>query len=367
MQKIISVLSELIRLKTDEKNVSNKPILDFIKETAEKHQVLCQIVKNRRLPVASILIGINMDTFENETADILLSGHLDTVPATTADWETDPLTLTQKGDKLLGLGTADMKGFIAVCLAKIPEIKATKKKVILAFSSDEETTSYTVRDILWYLKKQNTTFKYALIGEPTSSSVCLSHSGYIGFTTKIKGIAGHSSDPSCGVNALYVAARLVTFLEQMNRLYENSATTLNVGILSGGKGRNVIAPNAFIDWEIRFKDTLKKEQLLTEISAFHHALEKEYQGATVQMKEKESLPVFEQKRSLFTALCQEVFESPVSTLSYTTEAGFFKETGAETVVLGFADETLAHKPNEHIFTSDAQLYAKKLILLLEKI
>ena len=50
----------------------------------------------------------------------MLSGHTDVVPVDGQPWTSDPFVLTQKGDKLYGRGTCDMKGFLALALAAAP-------------------------------------------------------------------------------------------------------------------------------------------------------------------------------------------------------------------------------------------------------
>ena len=51
---------------------------------------------------------------------IVLSGHTDVVPASDQRWSSDPFKLIQDGDRLYGRGTADMKGYLAACLAIAP-------------------------------------------------------------------------------------------------------------------------------------------------------------------------------------------------------------------------------------------------------
>src|SRR5271170_650404 len=47
---------------------------------------------------------------------VVLSGHTDVVPVDGQAWTSDPFAVEQRGDKLYGRGTCDMKGFIALAL-----------------------------------------------------------------------------------------------------------------------------------------------------------------------------------------------------------------------------------------------------------
>jgi acetylornithine deacetylase len=57
---------------------------------------------------------------------LALSGHVDTVPVDGQAWASDPFTLRAAGGKLYGRGTADMKGFVASCLAAVPDLQAAR-------------------------------------------------------------------------------------------------------------------------------------------------------------------------------------------------------------------------------------------------
>ena len=57
-----------------------------------------------------------------EQGGVILSGHTDVVPVAGQAWDSDPFRLTERDGKLYGRGSADMKGFIALVLALVPEM-----------------------------------------------------------------------------------------------------------------------------------------------------------------------------------------------------------------------------------------------------
>jgi acetylornithine deacetylase len=81
---------------------------------------------------------------------LALSGHVDTVPVDGQCWASDPFTLRAEGGRLYGRGTADMKGFVAACLAAIPDLQALKlaRPVHLFLSYDEEVSCNGARRII---------------------------------------------------------------------------------------------------------------------------------------------------------------------------------------------------------------------------
>ena len=48
---------------------------------------------------------------------LILSGHTDTVPCNEELWNSDPFALSERDNRFYGLGTADMKSFLAIAMA----------------------------------------------------------------------------------------------------------------------------------------------------------------------------------------------------------------------------------------------------------
>src|SRR5262249_61056355 len=77
----------------------------------------------------------------NDSGGVLLSGHTDVVPVAGQQWTRDPFQLAERNDRLHARGAADMKGFLALVLAFVPDMLRQPLKVPLhiAFTHDEET------------------------------------------------------------------------------------------------------------------------------------------------------------------------------------------------------------------------------------
>ena len=69
---------------------------------------------------------------------IVLSGHSDVVPVAGQDWASDPFRLIQRDSRLYGRGSADMKSFIAIALALVPEFLAAELPEQAAAPFDHE-------------------------------------------------------------------------------------------------------------------------------------------------------------------------------------------------------------------------------------
>ena len=146
---------------------SNLSIIHWIKEYIESYGVATTLVPNKEETKASLhcRIGPAVD------GGVILSGHTDVVPVEGQAWDTDPFTLVKKDGKLFARGSADMKGYIACCLAILPTLTKAdlKKPIYFAFSYDEEIGCLAAPELIEHIKKtypENAT--YAIIGEPSS-------------------------------------------------------------------------------------------------------------------------------------------------------------------------------------------------------
>ncbi|MBL6597013.1 MAG: M20/M25/M40 family metallo-hydrolase, partial [Candidatus Puniceispirillum sp.] len=213
---------------------------------------------------------------------ILLSGHLDVVPANPASWSRDPFVLHKQDGRLYGRGAVDMKGFLALALAKVPDFQAAANDLAIpvhyAFTFDEEVGSFGAAQMPALLNQLGVRPAIAVIGEPTGMKPFIGHKGGLEMIAELRGTAGHASDPRGTVNTLYYAARLISHLEEKaNYLvahprhdtpFSPPYTTISVGRIEGGEARNIIADRCRFLWEIRPLPEDDPYEILTEIQRY---------------------------------------------------------------------------------------------------
>jgi acetylornithine deacetylase len=179
---------------------------------------------------------------------LALVGHTDCVPFDAA-WGGALKGAVEDG-KLFGRGAADTKGFIAAALAACAQTRAHRLPLLLVFTADEEVGCLGAKRLLADsspLARRRPL--RAIVGEPTRLIPVLGHKGYCHAEIEIEGAEGHSAFPETGASAILAAGRLLRELEALAARLESDAdplfapphTTLNVGLISGGKARNVIA------------------------------------------------------------------------------------------------------------------------------
>ena len=297
---------------------------------------------------------------------VIFSGHTDVVPVS-KNWNTDPFVATLKNEKIYGRGSCDMKGFIACTLAYAPIFAKTDldRDIHFSLTFDEETACQGAPILIEELKKKGIDSGICIVGEPTNMKIVDAHKGCYEYTTYFEGLAGHGSKPAKGVNAVEFATKYINKLMELRETLKSNApkncifdppyTTLQIGGISGGIARNVIADKCRVDWELRpvvkkdgefvnnQMDEFANSVLLPEMKKIFPGskIKKEIIGEIIGFDRVENSEACEFISSLTGDNSKEV-------VSFGTEAGLFQEIGISTVVCGPGSIEQAHKVDEFI-------------------
>ena len=363
---------------------SNTTIIQWIKEFIEAQGVEVHLVPNEDGSKASLhcRIGPAVD------GGVILSGHTDVVPVAGQEWTTDPFVLTDKGDgKLYGRGSCDMKGFIACCLAVLPQmVKADlKKPIYFAFSYDEEIGCLAGPELARVLRTfYPETPKYALIGEPSLMEPIIGQKGIYIMETYVNGSAGHSSRIKQEVSAIHEAARLILWLEaKMDSLIEAGRlddrfhpphSSIHIGMVQGGIAPNVIADKAKFYWDLRTIPMDNLESIVSEFEAHCRKREEElreiYPGFEIKnIEHHPPVPHLNtQENDEIVGLIKRISGNTTwDTVSYAAEAGQFANEGFQSAICGPGSIAQAHRADEFIAKEQLQLGTKMLDNLIEEL
>lgn len=359
----LEILSRLIAFDTTSKH-SNLALLSYIEQYLEQHDIACQYVYSEDQNKANLYATIGDAT----QAGIMLSGHTDTVPVDGQDWHFPPYQLTEKNGYYYGRGTTDMKGFIAVVLAAVPQMVQTSLKtpIHLAFSYDEEIGCIGVRRLIETLQNHPVKPAICIIGEPTTMQVVTAHKGKLAAKVTVKGKECHSGMAPFGVNAVNYAARLVHWLEQLaqhkqqngpfEQGYEIPYSTVHTGTIHGGTALNIVPNHCEFVFEIRNIAQENPHHLLTKFQAYIDELIQEMQQVDISCDI--NLTITTEYPALSTATESDVVslvrqlaqeEQPNTHINFGTEGGLFSNRLAiPTVVCGPGNMEQGHKPDEFI-------------------
>ncbi len=300
-----------------------------------------------------------------ERPGLILSGHMDVVPAEGQTWSSDPFTLRAERNRLYGRGTSDMKGFLAAAMSIVPEIAAMRldRPLHFAFSYDEEAGCRGVPHMIAAIPSLCALPSGSIVGEPSGMAPILSHKGKAAMRISIRGTAGHSSRPDLGRNAIHALAGVLSEavrqserLEQaeQNMLFAPPYSTLQAGIVSGGVALNVIPEHARLDIEVRAVPGIEPSALLQPVLAAARALQArgfEVTTETISDYPGMALPA----GSPLAALVGDASGvTAVPAVSYGTEAGLFERAGIPAIICGPGDIARAHKADEFILMSELE-------------
>src|SRR5262249_15603469 len=142
---------------------SNLALIDFVRGWLEHHGVESQLVFDETGHKANLYATIG----PTDIGGVMLSGHTDVVPVDGQDWHSEPFALHTADSKLFGRGTADMKSFIAVILARLPELAGRRLRtpIHLALSHDEEVGCLGVRRLIAALRERPVRPRLCIVGE----------------------------------------------------------------------------------------------------------------------------------------------------------------------------------------------------------
>jgi len=362
------LLAKLVAIDTTSSK-TNLDLIDWVSRYLARHNVSAHITTNDAGTKANLFATLG----PADEGGICLHGHTDVVPVEGQAWTSPAFELTERDGMLFGRGAADMKGFVACTLAAVPQFLARRLKtpIHIALSYDEEVGCFGTPRMIRTFGSQVAKPQIVIVGEPTLMYPVVAHKGVAAMETRFHGKAAHSSMPHLGANAMTAAAEMVAELGALCRELRTlrypypmnpSGPTFNVGTVHAGTARNIVAKEAVIEWEIRYRDTdsLADIQALIERRTgerIRRVLGTDAGGVDWETLEIVRVPSFcVREDGKAVSLLRELGAAGATTaVPYGAEAGQYAEVGVDSVVFGPGSIEQAHKPDE--FITLAQLEA----------
>ncbi|MDF2809029.1 MAG: argE [Microvirga sp.] len=346
--------------------VSNLPLLDYVEGEAARFGARAKRFENATGDKANLLVSVGPE----EGGGIVLSGHTDVVPTEGQVWSGDPFVLRRSGGRLIGRGATDMKGFLACCLAALPQIAAQPlcRPVHLAFSYDEEVGCTGVGPMAEWIGKSGLSPRLAVIGEPSSMELVSAHKGGLIGWGNVRGKPGHSSQPDRYVNAVMVAGQLINFIETLRAemsagpLFEGldpPYSTIQVNQIHGGSHGNIVAEHCRFFWEMRIIPGQSPDAVFDRIERYaRDVLEPRMKAVDpstgIDFDIQASIPALAPNDDpvIESELLKLLGKSGSLRVPYGSEAGIFQKAGIPSIIIGPGDIADAHQPDESIATQE---------------
>lgn len=297
---------------------------------------------------------------------VVLSGHTDVVPVDGQPWTSDPWALVERQGRLYGRGSADMKGFLAVGLSRVPAMLAAnlKRPVHFALSYDEEVGLLGAPALIQALFEQVPSPDLVIVGEPTGMRIVDRHKGIMGLRTTVRGHEAHSSQTHLGVSAIMVATRLMARIAEIaDRLaaeslapngFEPAHTTLTIGLVNGGTAPNILARECSFIWDIRSTSPRQARALYDEVQSLANELDAQIRarfadcGITTEILSNAPALTGHGNGPALDFVSRLAGTDQCEAASYLAEAGLFEQAGLPTVICGPGWIAQAHQPDEYI-------------------
>ena len=365
MSRSRALLQTLVGFDTTSRE-SNLQLIEFVRDYLAGFGVTSELVYNEERSKANLFASIG----PLELAGIVLSGHTDVVPVDGQAWSVPPFELTERDGKLFGRGTADMKGYIACVLALVPElVKADlRRPVHIALSYDEEVGCLGVRSLLKVLEQRPLKPMLCIIGEPTGLKPVLGHKGKLAMRCDVHGEACHSAYAPYGVNAIEHAAELIGELGRIGQRLRDTRdarfdppfSTVQTGVMSGGKALNIVPADCRFDFEIRALPSQDPGEVADQLKAYAEQqvlprMQAVSAQSAIRFTELSAYPglVTDERSQAAQLIAAFSGSQEFGTVAFGTEGGLFDAAGIPTVVCGPGSMDQGHKPDE--FVSVAQL------------
>ena len=283
---------------------------------------------------------------------VLLAGHLDTVPL--AGNLPSTRRLRDGREELVGRGTCDMKGGVAVLLKLAVEADAAPVDLTWIFYDHEEVAA--ADNALTRIAAERPELleaDFAILGEPTSAGVEGGCKGTMKLEVTARGIAAHSARDWVGDNAIH---HLAPVLERLAAYEARRAVIdgleyrecLNAVAITGGIAGNVIPDRASATLNYRFAPDTSVEQAEAHVREVLAGLDLEIE---VTDSAPGALPGLDTAaaRDFLAALGGEV---PLAAKQGWTDVSRFSALGTPAVNFGPGDPLLAHTDDEHVPVDD---------------
>jgi succinyl-diaminopimelate desuccinylase len=272
---------------------------------------------------------------------VVLAGHLDTVPLT------DPPNLPTRRDgaNLVGRGTCDMKGGVAIQLRLAAALSQPSRDVTYVFYDCEEVEGE--RNGLARVARHSPELlqaDFAVLLEPTDGAVEGGCKGTLRVDVTANGTAAHSARPWRGHNAIHEAATI------LGRLVAYEAQTVEVDGLDyheamnavgirGGLAGNVIPDECVVTINYRFAPNMSGAQALAHVRELFEGYAVEVTDAADGARPGLHLPA--------AKAFVEALTVPVRAKEGWTDVARFAELSIPAVNFGPGDPNWAHHDQEH--------------------
>lgn len=355
---------------------SNLPVADFLSDVLDRPGTVltrCGYTDENGVEKTNLLVRLgpaaDPEARGESRAGLVLSGHMDVVPADEPEWTSDPFRLTERedpsGSRLHGRGSADMKGFLALAARAALRVDPDEltAPLVLVFTCDEELGTVGARYLHDHWREVEPEIgplpTAAVIGEPTELEVVRLHKGHLKFRVTLRGKSAHSGYPHLGKNAIEAAGRVIASLTSLRLELETERPShgehfpevpyvaLNQGTIHGGAAVNVVPDRCVLEGGARILPGMDSAELVERLRS-SVALAAAPGEADFELLGESPPLLVEERVPVHRALCEVTGRPGGASVSFATDGGWLQGLGLDCVIWGPGSIEVAHRPDEHV-------------------
>lgn len=326
--------------------------------------------------LAPFLVGKSIEWDESKPT-ISMIGHLDIVYPDIRKFQTKVV-----GTRLLGAGTADMKGGVMLMLETIKKLAKEKKfaNINLILTSDEEqyrTEAYpdlgTYADESDYLLVFEGPGSYEIEPDHMVKPLVTSRKGVLFYKLKAVGPGGHSGvlttkdERHSAIHELLLQSEKI-----LNFADEKKGTTINIGLFNGGQAVNILAPEAELGFDARmntvneFSRIEKKVAVLEPIDKLITLETSRVVFGSPVEESKKNLELFKLAKKAGDKIGMKILKETRSGASDMNRLAYFDNTSAMIDFLGPSGGG-EHTKNEFLYLDSFEPSLKLTVELIKQI
>ena len=278
---------------------------------------------------------------------VVMAGHLDTVPPA------ENTTARVEGDVVWGVGSADMKGGLAVMLDLARTLSEPAVDVTWCFYACEELSrAENGLDQLWRDHPGLLAGDAAILGEPTSSRVEAGCQGTARYALHLGGVRAHTARPFTGRNAIHRLAEVLTRIEGFEPRVVTLdgcefAEQLQAVRIEGGIAGNVVPDSATLTFNYRYAPDRQGPAATAAMMTLFDGIVDPAAGDRFDTLDQADGAPPALDHPILGALVAATGEPPRAKVGWTDVASFWSH-GVPAANFGPGDPLLAHHPDERV-------------------
>ncbi len=363
-KRLLGLLREVISIDTQNPPGNERPLAVFLRDYLKRQGFRPKILEF--YPRRSNLLFSLKSRHSKKT--LVVSPHLDTVPADSPLWKTNPFKLVLKEGKAFGRGTTDCKGNLCAGIEALLSLKENYNlrnlDIILCATSDEEAGSH--KGLIPLLENKTIKADFWMVLDSDAFEVIIAQKGLLHLNIEIKGKPSHASIPHKGRNAILGACKSILEVYRHNFSFKRHPLlrppTVNVGTIKGGVKTNVVAPQCSFTLDIRYLPGMSERNIIKDIkeilkrTSYRFKVEVIDNQRPIEIKEDNFWI-----KVLFQTIKDKRFSLRIRGSEGATVMSILNSFGINSFGFGFGAKNKAHTDNEFVYIND--LYKGAEVLL----